>query len=370
MKTFFHLKQDVIEPGLCHRCGGCVSLCTAVNYGALELDEQGRPRYRDPERCIECGLCHAACPENPELEAETKQRLAWSAPIGRVLSVRVARALDPQVRQRATDGGVVTALLLHLLDTGHIDGAIVARPTGPFQREPHLAVSHEDILEGAGFHFDTTHSMVGLGREYSHRHGLELVSPHVLKGLRRVALVGTPCQIHAFRRMETLGVVPSESVTLCLGLFCSGNFAFGEEQRARLAEAGGFCWDDVVKINVKETFQVHLRSGEIRTLDLEVLDGMKHPACRYCEDYAAEVADVSFGGIGAPEGWTSVVTRTPKGRAAFLDALGRTLEEHDRTGAPDLADRVLEQLMGASAAKRRRARAFRNETAPGASKRR
>ncbi|SMC26011.1 coenzyme F420 hydrogenase subunit beta [Desulfacinum hydrothermale DSM 13146] len=370
MKTFFDLQKEVVERGLCHRCGGCVSLCTAVNYGALELGPDGHPRYKDVDRCIECGLCHAACPENPELEAETRQRLAWSAPIGRILGIRVARALDPQVRQQATDGGVVTALLLHLLDTGHIDGAIVARQTGPFHREPTLAVRREEILEGAGFHFDTTHSMVGLGREYAHRHGLDLVSPKILKGLHRVALVGTPCQIHAFRRLETLGVMPSESVALCLGLFCSGNFAFGEEERARLAEAGGFSWADVVKINVKDTFQVHLRSGDVIELDLHILDTMKHPACHYCQDYAAEVADISFGGIGAPEGWTTVVSRTPKGRAAFLDTLGHTVEEYDRTGQPDLADRVLEQLMRASAAKRRHAQAFREQMTRGASTRR
>ncbi|RME95375.1 MAG: 4Fe-4S dicluster domain-containing protein, partial [Alphaproteobacteria bacterium] len=84
MKTFFNLLQEVIKPGLCHRCGGCVSLCSSVNYAALELDERGRPRFRDVERCIECGLCYAACPEIEELEEETRRRLGWSAPVGRI----------------------------------------------------------------------------------------------------------------------------------------------------------------------------------------------------------------------------------------------------------------------------------------------
>ena len=77
MKTFFNLIQEVQKPGLCHRCGGCVTFCTAVNYGALELDPDGKPRYGDIEKCIECGLCHAICPEIDELEAETKSRVAW-----------------------------------------------------------------------------------------------------------------------------------------------------------------------------------------------------------------------------------------------------------------------------------------------------
>ena len=35
------------------------------------LDEDGKPRYGDIEKCIECGLCHAICPEIDELEEES-----------------------------------------------------------------------------------------------------------------------------------------------------------------------------------------------------------------------------------------------------------------------------------------------------------
>jgi len=56
MKTFFDLIQEIQKPGLCHRCGGCVTFCSAVNYGALELDVEGKPRYGEIEKCIECGL--------------------------------------------------------------------------------------------------------------------------------------------------------------------------------------------------------------------------------------------------------------------------------------------------------------------------
>src|SRR5512139_1970143 len=73
MKTFFNLIQEVQKPGLCHHCGGCVTFCTAINYGALELGEDGKPRYKDIEKCIECGLCYSICPEIHELEEETKR---------------------------------------------------------------------------------------------------------------------------------------------------------------------------------------------------------------------------------------------------------------------------------------------------------
>ena len=102
MKTFFHLIQEVQKPGLCHRCGGCATFCTAINYGALKIDAEGKPCYGEIEKCIECGLCHAICPEVGELDEETKRRAAWSEPMGRIIETGVMRATNADVLARAT----------------------------------------------------------------------------------------------------------------------------------------------------------------------------------------------------------------------------------------------------------------------------
>jgi coenzyme F420 hydrogenase subunit beta len=281
--------------------------------------------------------------------------------MGRIIETSVLSASDGGIRQKATDGGAVTALLLHLFHEGRIDGAIVAKQVGPFQRRPFLATSEEEILAAAGFFFDTSHGMKSFSDQYMTYSSIEEFDPLVKKGLERVALVGTPCQIHSVRRMQAMGLVPSDSIRFCLGLFCSGNFIFGEEERAKLADWGAFRWEEVRKINVKEDLMVHLQGGEIRRIPLEKLDTIRRYACRFCPDYAAEYADISFGGIGADEGWTTVISRTPLGRAALADAKGRgALTEYSVADKPDYASRALEVVTRWSERKKKAARENRS----------
>jgi coenzyme F420 hydrogenase subunit beta len=359
MKTFEDLIGEVQKPGLCHRCGGCVTFCTAVNYAALELDAEGKPRYADRDKCIECGLCYTICPEIDELDLEVQDRVGWQPPIGRVLETAVARAADAAVRDRATDGGVVTALLLHLFRSGRIDGAIVTRQSGPFQREPYLATSEKEILAAAGFFFDTSHGMKRYSDYYMTFSQVREFGPLIQQGLQRVAFVGTPCQIQAVRRMQTLNIIPADAIKFCLGLFCSGNFVFGAKQQHKIAAIGGFQWEEVSRINIKEDLIVTLRSGEIKHILLDELEFMKRFACYFCPDYAAEYADISFGGIGAQTGWTTVIVRSPLGRAAFMEARTAVLETHPAASRTASAEQALKKVKTWSARKRTAAAANR-----------
>jgi coenzyme F420 hydrogenase subunit beta len=366
MKTFESLIEEVQKPGLCHHCGGCVTFCTAINYGALKMGAGDVPQYADRDKCIECGLCYSVCPEIDELRDETNKIAGWVPPMGKVIETTVAQARDGEIRRRATDGGVVTAMLLHLFDRGHIDGAIVTRQSGPFHREPWLAVSRQEILDAAGFYFDSSHGMDRFSKNYStYSPSAQEFRPILQKGLRRVAMVGTPCQIKAVRKMEALGVVPSDAIRYRLGLFCSGNFMFGEEERKKLEQMGGFEWEDVERINVKDGLLVHLKSGKKQKVSLQQLDFMKRAACHFCPDYAAEYADISFGGIGAKEGWTTVITRTPIGRAIFADARDNVLGIFDTGGKPGYAKEVLEWVKTSSVRKKRHADKMHDELVKG-----
>jgi len=357
MKTFDNLIDEVQKPGLCHRCGGCVTFCTSINYGALELDEQGAPQYADKAKCIECGLCYSICPEIDEMREETKQVAGWEPPIGHVIETTLARAIDPAIRDKATDGGVVTALLVHLFDRGHIDGAIVTKQTGPFERDPWLATSRQEIIDAAGFYFDSSHGVKHFGHDYStYSPSVQEFRPMMQKGLRRVALVGTPCQIQTLKKMEAMSIVPSDSIRYTLGLFCSGNYIFDGDERKKLEGIGNFKWDDVKKVNIKETLMIQLNSGKKIDIGLDSIDFMKRYACRFCPDYSSEYADISFGGIGADEGWTTVITRSPLGRAILADAKDKTIELYDFTNKIDLPGKVKDKILAASVKKKQYAK--------------
>jgi coenzyme F420 hydrogenase subunit beta len=248
----------------------------------------------------------------------------------------------------------VTALLLYLFDRGHVHGAIVSKKTEPFQRHPWLVRSREDIMAAAGFHFDTPPSMAHYSGKYTTFSPSIVQLRDVAKGpVDQVAFVGTPCQINTSRRLEVLGVVSSEVIKINFGLFCSGNFHFGPEERRRLESLGNFHWAEVYKVNVKEDLMIHLRNQAIRHISLEKLAFMKRYACRFCDDYAAEFADLSFGGLGAPEGWTTVIVRSPHGQALLANALRGAIELFSYREIPVLSEGMMAKVLEWSEKKKR-----------------
>ncbi|WP_081859165.1 Coenzyme F420 hydrogenase/dehydrogenase, beta subunit C-terminal domain [Desulfohalovibrio reitneri] len=362
MKTFENLVDEVQRPGLCHNCGGCVTFCSAINYGALEMDPDNGPRYRDEAKCIECGFCYQVCPETDDLLPETRERLHWSEPMGHVDTLYIARARDEVLRELGTDGGVVTAMLLHLLDNKRIDSAIVSRQTGPFQRRPWVASTRKDVILSAGTAYEESSGTVALGGAYS-TYCPSLTSLGGLKerDLNRVAFVGVPDQVLAMRKMETLGIPPSQQIKYYLGLFCARSFTFGDVERKRLEDMAGFAWDELESMNLKRELRFNLKGGRSASLPLDVLDFMTRGACAYCTDYSAEYADISFGGLGAPDGWTVVLTRTPRGRELYRKARETVLEEMELAKMKPLRETALELIRRYSAAKRHNAQANRDE---------
>ncbi len=324
-KTFFNLIQDVQKEGKCHYCGGCVTFCSAINYGALELDETGKPVFGTIEKCIECGLCYSICPETDELNREIKRNAAWEIPHGKMIGTSISQASEEGIREKGTDGGVVTAILLHLFDTGRINGAIVSKNTDQ-GRMPFLATTRQDLIESAGSCFHNSHGMTRLASAYNtFSPSIEALGRLDIDGPNRLAFVGTPCQINTIRKMQALGIVPSDAISYCFGLFCSGHFSFGTQDFQRIEARYKFQYSDVEKINIKEDFLFTLSSGDSIKIPVDQLNDVKREACHYCSDFSAEYADISFGGLGSEQGWTTAITRTSLGQEVMAGAMEAVL---------------------------------------------
>jgi coenzyme F420 hydrogenase subunit beta len=363
VKTFRDLINEVQKPGLCGKCGGCVCFCSADNLGALKTGDDGTPMFADEEKCLQCGICYMICPNTYDLDSELEDRYGWTPPIGPFKGLRSARTTDAQVAKQCTDGGVVTSLLLYLKDKGMIEAALVSKSKGPFQRAPFLAETREDILSAAGSHFDESFPVVELGSRYS------TYSPamYQLKKLRgtsidRIAMVGTPCQIRTVRKMQALGVIPADTIKYCFGLFCWENFSFNELEKDELGREYDFRLADVIKVNVREEFSVHLRGGRVIQIPLEVVDSLARPACLFCPDFSGEYSDLSFGGLGSADGYTTVVIRSESGRDVYEKALGEGYIEESRYPSTQetRSNRTRMKAKVVGFTQKKRARAFRN----------
>lgn len=321
IKTFRDLQREVIERELCGKCGGCVSFCSAGELHALEMGENHIPRYADEKKCLACGICYLVCPVTKDLDGELQEKHGWRAPIGGYETIVSARATDASIRAVATDGGVVTALLLYLLERGLIDGALVSRKTATFGREPLLATSREELIAAAGSHFGGSAHLEELSASYT------TYSPTVaaVKGLesrdyQRVAMVGAPCQIRSVKKMQCLGILPAHIILYTIGLFCMENFFFEQAGRSTLEDRLHVDLANVDKLNVKEDVIITLNDGTVIHVPFEDVDDLARPACLSCTDFANDFADLSAGGLGSPAGYTTVLVRTERGSRAYREA--------------------------------------------------
>lgn len=324
IKTFGDLQEEVILRGLCGKCGGCISFCTAGTLNALELGEDDHPRFADEEKCMTCGICYMICPVTKDLDAEVLQKFGWTPPIGNRRSITSARSTDEDVLNVATDGGVVTSLLLHMLERGLIDGAIVSRKTTAFSREPMIATTRDEVITAAGSHFGGSSHLEELGDRYTtYSPTVSSVRRLTSKPLSRVAMVGTPCQIKTVRKMQCLGILPAHIISYTIGLFCMENFSFDAQARKELEDRLQFDFADVAKLNIKDDLIISLKDGKSFHVPFEDIDELARPACLVCTEFANDFADISVGGLGSPDGYTTILVRSKKGQRMYDDALRR-----------------------------------------------
>lgn len=329
-KSFSHLQQDVIDRGLCARCGVCVGVCPV---GVIGLDAERFPVLSG--RCTSCGFCVRCCPGGDvDLPALSQQLFAAAydpADLqGYTENLFISHPVNQAVRLAGASGGLVTGLLLYLLAKGEIQGAVVVRmdPGKPYQSQGFLATTAEEIRDAAQSKYCLTPSMEIL-RELRRREG-------------RFAVVALPCQVQGLRKLAAVDPRLAEKIAYIFGLYCNCNLnpnghleaiqacGIGLDEVARFDFRGGG-WPGGFNVTRKDGTEVYLHPGiiikDVMNIMFRLFGGWR---CYLCTDALAEFADLSFGdhwaidysdSLGKMERCTLVSQRTAKGLRLLEQAM-------------------------------------------------
>jgi len=306
------LREEVVEAGKCVGCAACVSICPVDVFDYA--DE--RPVDSRSSACVLCVLCVEACPVLRPPDRDLAELLERREPVrddgyGPYAYGLYARAARPDLRERAQDGGAVSAVLAHALAAGTIAGAVLGD-----------VVSGETQLGRQKLATTEAEVVACTGSRYTYSPNTLALREAVERDVRPLAVVGVPCQVTGVRLEQNAGFSAAmagwyrDGVALTIGLFCSE--AFTHESVGRLAEMFGVPAERIAHVNIKGKVVVRLDDGTELSGSLRRYRELARPACLYCLDYAAEHADLSAGGLGL-EGWTMLVVRTEAGHR-FLQA--------------------------------------------------
>src|ERR687898_824809 len=284
---FWDLEKAVIDADRCVQCGVCVAACPTDSIG---IGEDDLPKL--VKMCTGCSLCWDFCPRGGlQYEATWKLDPAHvngsngsgaehdfkitgnGRPIdgiGRVHESFSAR-VDPMI-EGAQDGGVVSALLISLLEAGGIDGALLARESEsePWKGGAYLATTIEGIQ----------------------------------------AMQARPW---------TWGSSRVEAITLTIALLCTKSFNYEKLMLEEVRDKRSVDLDEVGRVDViRGKLIVQDKAGEtIFEEPIRDFHGAALKGCDECADFMGHAADISVGSVGSADGYSSVLIRSEEGLAAF-----------------------------------------------------
>jgi coenzyme F420-reducing hydrogenase beta subunit len=238
--------------------------------------------------------------------------------VGPYQQVLSSHAADKELRQKAASGGTVSALLIHLLDAGVVDGALVVDTVieGGWARAKYaIAQSREAVLNARG-------------SKYSAVHFSAEALPLLRRFPGRIAVVALPCDSYALHRVRQLDSDLDQKVRLVITLLCGHNSepALTDMVISKLGSGHG------------QLVDLHWRSGHWRgQLTAAFQDGTNvavpfpvfskyrnlyffaQPKCHHCYDHYGYYGDVSAGDIWSlkarkePIKQTGLIVRTAAG---------------------------------------------------------
>lgn len=320
-KGFKILKEEIIDQGLCSKCGNCASLCDRV-----EMKDEGPELVGDcnietgATKCSEDGTCYDSCPQHPFVRVEMDEKVYGKAredpDLGVYKKIVAGRATKENILENAQDGGAVTAILAAALESGLIGSVSTASRDEMWKTEAEISKNPDEMAKNAGTKYAQTYTPVKLGDELRHS--------------RRMGMVGTGCQTMGTRK-SLMGALKKAiektkeaevpiDVSL-VGLFCFENFPYAC-LKEMVEKEFGVKMEDIKKTDItKGKFIVTTKDGNSKDAPVKAFDDCVPDSCKLCTNFTAEYADVAVGSIGSPEGWSTVIIRNDKGEKLVNNAV-------------------------------------------------
>ena len=302
----------------CILCGLCARVCeekvgvSAINFANRGVErEVTAPYHTISDDCVGCGACAIVCPTDskkvrintyPMLEEDMREaeeqflKGTRDELLGVHSEIFAAKStIDGQ------DGGMATALLLSGFENGLFDAAIVVKRTVGYKAEAIIAESADEILNARGTKYSRVHMMSKIG---------ELVE----NGKRKIAFVGTSCEIRTGRKIQQqlLSKYPDLEITI-VGLFCFEAFDYDKlkEETHRLL---GVDLDKAEKTQIQKGKFIVQVDGKEYSAKVKNFHDAIQGGCAYCNDFAGRIADVSVGSVGSGDGYSTVIVRSDAGK--------------------------------------------------------
>ena len=302
------LEGEVWDVERCAGCGACVLSCSkrVLNFSPDGEHPSKKTIWKTVGRtnskldvCYFCEmegetLCELSCP-----------RLVEDWPDGPVMKKLLVSTLGK--KKSGNPNEIIGNLLIGAMQAKMIDGAIISDiDRWTLIPHPTVATSISDIVESAG-------------NQYIWSPTLESLKDAVYQmGLKNLAVVGTPCMMQALDCMgktnsKALRYI-SDRLKLKVGLFCSG--VYTQEALVTIAEILKIPPFKIQSISVSQKdnlLRIVTHEGKKRTMKLSELTKQIRPGCGRCYDLLSEAADISIGPIGAQDGYSVAILRTPAG---------------------------------------------------------
>ncbi|KAB2965001.1 Coenzyme F420 hydrogenase/dehydrogenase, beta subunit C-terminal domain [Zoogloea sp.] len=312
-----------IEADLCSGCGLCEGLLGASRV-SLKIDSAGylRPVLGTQLSPGESTLFESVC---PGLNVSHPHGTKGHDPIwGPMLSAKIAAAADPEIRHQGSSGGVLSALQIHLLETGAVDYVVNVSVSDddPFRNDISLCRTREEVLRSAGSRYAPSAPLSRIGE--------------LLDGDGRFAFVGKPCDVAALRRLAEHDPRVNQKVPVMLSFMCAGVPSI--KGTHRIIEKLGARVDDVSSFRYRGDgwpgyAKATLKDGSTRSMTYEdswknILSPYVQWRCKLCPDGTGELADITgadawhVNADGSPdfserEGRSFVLLRTAAGKGVF-----------------------------------------------------